>query len=69
MKPKRSTDRELLAKIERLPSKQRAEVEAFIDLLWNADEGRAHTFAIEQLSEAAFNRVWDNPEDAVYDTL
>lgn len=63
------TDEDLLAKIRRLPPERVAEVEDFVDFLRLREEGRQLTDAATRLSEAAFARVWDNPDDADYDRL
>jgi len=63
------TDEELFAKIRRLPPERVAEVEDFVDFLRLREEGRQLTEAVTRLSEAAFARVWDNPDDADYDRL
>jgi hypothetical protein len=58
----------LIEKIRSLPPEKVAEVEEFVDLLRTSNE-RSLTSAASKLSEAAFARVWDNPDDAVYDRL
>jgi len=63
------TEEELLAKIRRLPPERVAEVEDFVDFLRQRDEERGLTEAASRLSEAAFGRVWENPDDADYDRL
>ena len=65
----KQTEEELLAKIRRLPPERVAEVEDFVDFLRLRDEGRSLTDAAARLSEAAFARVWENPDDADYDRL
>jgi hypothetical protein len=60
---------ELLAKIRRLPPERVAEVEDFVDFLRLRVEGQRLTQAASRLSESAFGRVWDNPDDADYDRL
>ena len=67
-KPK-PTEEELLAKIRRLPPERVAEVEDFVDFLRQRDEERGLTQAASRLSEAAFAKVWDHPDDADYDRL
>ncbi len=59
----------LIEKIRRLPSDKAVEVEDFVDFLRRRDQNRTLTTAATRLSEPAFQRVWDNPEDAVYDQL
>ena len=59
----------LLRKIRSLPADMAAEVEDFVDFLSRREEHRRLARAAAKLSEDAFQRVWDNPEDAVYDQL
>jgi hypothetical protein len=63
------TEEELLAKIRRLPPERVAEVEDFVDFLRQRDEEQQLTRAASQLSEPAFAKVWENPDDADYDRL
>jgi hypothetical protein len=68
--PKRvATDEELLAKIRSLSPERIAEVEDFVDFLRVRDEDKRLTQAATRLSEEAFARVWDHPDDADYDRL
>jgi len=60
---------QLLDKIRRLPPERVAEVEDFVDFLHSRDADRALTDAASRLSEAAFARAWDHPDDADYDRL
>jgi len=62
-------EQELLEKIRSLPPERVAEVEDFVDFLRLRDENRRLTYAAAKLSEEAFTRVWDNPDDADYDRL
>jgi hypothetical protein len=57
----------LLAKIRALPPDKVAEVDDFIDFIRRRVDDEALKRAARQLSEAPFRKVWDNPEDAVYD--
>jgi hypothetical protein len=66
---RRSDEQEILEKIRRLPPERVAEVEDFIDFLRQRDEEAQLTQAASRLSEAAFARVWENPDDADYDRL
>jgi len=63
------TDDQLFEKIRSLPPERVAEVEDFVDFLRVRDEDRRLTGAATRLSEEAFTRVWDNPDDAEYDRL
>jgi hypothetical protein len=68
--PKRRSDEEqLLAKIRRLPPERVAEVEDFVDFLHGRDEAQQLTQAASRLSEAAFAKAWESPDDADYDRL
>lgn len=59
----------LVEKIQSLSSEQIAEVEAFVEFLHSRSQDRALAHAAAGLSEPAFERVWSNPEDDVYDAL
>jgi len=62
-------EQELLEKIRRLPPERVAEVEDFVDFLRSRDAERQLTDFATRLSEAAFAKVWENPDDADYDRL
>jgi Protein of unknown function (DUF2281) len=59
----------LFAKIRRLPPERAAEVEDFVDFLYQREQERSPGRATTKLSENAFAKVWDNPDDAEYDRL
>ncbi len=59
----------LIEKIAALPPEKVAEVEDYIDFLLLRLEDRRLTQAVMKLSEDAFRKVWDNPDDASYDRL
>jgi hypothetical protein len=59
----------LLEKLRTLPPERVAEVEDFIDFLRQRDEEEQLTQAASRLSEAAFARAWESPDDADYDRL
>ena len=59
----------LIEKIRVLPQEKIAEVEDFVDFLRQRNEDRLLTQAAAKLSEIAFQKVWDNAEDEVYDRL
>ncbi len=61
-------ERALIEKIRGLPPEKAAEVEDFVDFLTQRDDRRL-TRAASRLSREAFEKIWDNPEDAVYDRL
>ncbi len=62
-------DETLIDKIRSLPPEKVAEIEDFVDFLKLRDQERRLTQAATKLSEDAFRRVWDNPDDAEYDRL
>jgi len=66
---RRSNEEQLLAKIRRLPPERVTEVEDFVDFLHARDGEQQLTRAASQLSEAAFAKVWESPDDADYDRL
>ena len=59
----------LIEKIRTLPPEKVAEVEDFVDFLRSREQDRELTKAATRLSEEAFQKVWDNPDDAEYDKL
>ena len=59
----------LIEKIRVLPQEKIAEVEDFVDFLRQRNEDCLLTQAAAKLSEIAFQKVWDNAEDEVYDRL
>lgn len=59
----------LIEKISTLPPEKQAEVEDFVDFLRSRLEDRRLTQVAMKLSEESFRKVWDNPDDAVYDNL
>jgi hypothetical protein len=62
-------EEELLAKLRTLPPARLAEALDFIDFLRQRSEDEQLTAAASHLSEVAFARVWENPDDAGYDRL
>ena len=59
----------LIQKLRDLPPERLAEVEDFVDFLRQRDDDRSLSEAAARLSEGAFQKIWDNDEDAVYDDL
>ena len=59
----------LIEKLSALPPEKIAEVEDFIDFLRLRLEDHRLAHAAMKLSEDAFQKVWDNPDDAAYDRL
>ena len=62
-------EQKLIEKIRSLPPEKLAEVEDFVDFLRLREQDRELTRAASRLSEEAFQKVWDNPDDADYDKL
>ena len=60
---------ELMKKIRSLPPDKITVLEDFIDFLLTRSEESLLTYSATKLSEAAFAKIWDNPEDAEYDEL
>ena len=62
--------KELIKKeIEKLPEDILAEVFDFIQFLETKRERNLLVRSSQELSTESFKRVWDNEEDAIYDTL
>ncbi len=59
----------LIKKIEALPADKINEVENFVEFLGHKGSDRQLAKAASKLSEKSFSKVWDNPEDAIYDKL
>lgn len=57
----------IIEKIRALPPERVAEVEDFVDFLRVRNDDRRLTRTATKLSEKAFHKIWDNPEDAEYD--
>lgn len=60
---------ELVEKIQSLPLLKRSQVEEYVDFLLARLADRSIVTAAATLSEPSFAAVWDNEDDAVYDTL
>lgn len=58
----------LLKKIRTLPAEKVVVVEDFVDFIRQRDDSQV-TRAFSKLSEGALKKVWENPDDAVYDRL
>ncbi len=61
--------RELIDKLEALPPERIAEVEGFIDFIKQRDLDRQLTQDAMKTAEPSLQKVWDNPDDAIYDQL
>lgn len=60
---------DVFKKLQSLSPERIREVEDFIDFLTQREEERGLVFNAMKTSEIAFEEIWDNPEDAVYDQL
>jgi hypothetical protein len=69
--PKQSAaqEEELLEKIRALPPDKITEVEDFVDFLRMKSDELLTRRAVTTLAEKAFEKVWDNEDDAEYDAL
>ena len=56
-------------KLEYLAPDRLAEVEDFIDFLQQRDQSKLLRAGYAQASEEVFNKVWDNDDDAIYDSV
>jgi hypothetical protein len=68
MHPKAVSDA-LIHKISTLPLERIAEVEDFVDFIGQREAERSLSRAALAASAPAFAKVWNNPEDDVYDAL
>ncbi|MEQ8508676.1 MAG: hypothetical protein RIB43_06710 [Rhodospirillaceae bacterium] len=59
----------LIDKINALPAERIDEVADFVDFISVRAQERTLRRASVEASAPAFARVWDNPEDEVYDAL
>ena len=59
----------LIEKVRQLSREQIEQVEQIIDGLNAEKSDQSLSLAATKLSESAFNKVWDNPEDDIYDEL
>ncbi len=63
-------DKEVIKKeLDKLPEDVLAEVFDFIQFLESKTERNSLVRSSRELSAASFQRIWDNEEDAIYDTL
>jgi len=63
-------DKELIKKeIDKLPEDVLAEVFDFIQFLEGKRERDLFVRSSQELSTTSFQRIWDNDEDAAYDTI
>jgi hypothetical protein len=59
----------LLGKLDELPPERVVEVEDFVDFLRHREQDQHLVHGAMRASQVAFQKVWNNPEDAVYDRL
>jgi hypothetical protein len=59
----------LIDKIQALPSERIAEIEDFVDFIAARAQDRALVHAATAASTSSFARIWNNPDDDVYDEL
>ena len=59
----------LLEKLKALPPERVAEVEDFVDFLRTRGDAQQLTRSAAKAAEPAFEKIWDNPDDAAYDRL
>jgi hypothetical protein len=64
-----AVEQSLIDKLRDLPPDKLNEVEDFVDFLRQRLDERTLARASAKLSESAFAKVWDNPDDAEYDRL
>jgi hypothetical protein len=64
-----NSERKLRKKIRSLPPYKITVLEDFIDFLLTRSEAHLLVDSATKHSEAAFAKIWDNPEDADYDNL
>ena len=64
-------EQRLIAKIRQMPIQRILEVEDFIDFLNHRDDQSSSSLSqiAAEVAEPSFEKVWDNPEDAIYDQL
>ena len=55
--------------IDKLPENLLAEVFDFIQFLESKREKNSLARASQEMSKTSFEKIWDNKEDAVYDSL
>jgi len=59
----------LSEKIQTLSAEQISEVEDFVEFLRFRDQERELVRSVAAVSTPAFESIWNNPEDDVYDAL
>ena len=59
----------LVTKIRALPPESLEEVADFVDFIATRERDRASTRAAAQSSAPVFGKIWNNPDDDVYDAI
>ncbi len=59
----------MIQKLNHLTPSRLAEVEDFIDFIQQRDQDKLLRQCVSQASEDSLNKVWDNDDDAIYDSL
>jgi hypothetical protein len=59
----------LIEKIKSLPDERIAEIEDFVDFICMREEARALRHSFAAVSEPAFAKAWDRPQDSIYDAI
>ena len=59
----------VVRKLEHLSPERLAEVDDFIDFLQQREQDNSLRQDFALASETAFAKLWDNDDDAIYDTL
>ena len=67
--PTNEQEKMLIEKVRSLSPEKVSQVIDFVDFLSHRDNERHLIQAANKLAEPAFKKVWDNPEDDVYDNL
>jgi hypothetical protein len=55
--------------LQALPNEQQQEVIDFVEFLYQREQHKALSYATTQSSQASLATIWDNDDDASYDTL
>lgn len=61
--------KQLIEKLERLSQARLSEVADFVDFLQQREREETLLHDLAHSSSVAFGKVWDNDEDAIYDSL
>ena len=69
MTPSNDREKILIEKIRTLSPEKITQVVDFIDFISQKDSERRLIQAANRLAEPTFKKVWNNPEDDIYDNL